>query len=106
MGGSRFDTARNCTTSAWEQSTAARGVIMLVHDLDVRVISEDSELLRHFTLDPSREYQPQRIVSSVYDAPTHPATMRRHITAFRGEGLGNHLTRGTNLNVQVVDRVL
>jgi len=35
-------------------------VIMLVHDLDVRVISEDSELLRHFTLDPSRDYQPQR----------------------------------------------
>jgi transposase InsO family protein len=34
-------------------------VIMLVHDLDVRVISEDSELLRHFTLDPSRDYQPQ-----------------------------------------------
>ena len=33
-------------------------VIMLVHDLDVRVLSEDGELLRHLTLDPSRDYQP------------------------------------------------
>jgi len=29
---------------------------MLVHDLDVRVISKDREMLRHFTLDPSRDY--------------------------------------------------
>lgn len=35
-------------------------VILLVHGLDVRVISEDGELLRHLTLDPSRDYQPQR----------------------------------------------
>lgn len=34
-------------------------VIMLVHDLDVRVISLDGELLRHLTLDPSKDYQPQ-----------------------------------------------
>lgn len=34
-------------------------VTLLVHGLDVRVISEDGELLRHFTLDPSRDYQPQ-----------------------------------------------
>ncbi len=34
-------------------------VIMLIHDLDVRVISTDGEVLRHFTLDPSRDYQPQ-----------------------------------------------
>ena len=35
-------------------------VILLVHDLDVRVLSEDGELLRRLTLDPSRDYQPQR----------------------------------------------
>jgi transposase InsO family protein len=35
-------------------------VIMLVNNLDVRVLSEDGELLRHLTLDPSRDYQPQR----------------------------------------------
>jgi transposase InsO family protein len=34
-------------------------VVMLVNGLDVRVVSEDGELLRHLTLDPSRDYQPQ-----------------------------------------------
>jgi transposase InsO family protein len=34
-------------------------VIMLVDGLDVRVLSEDGELLRRLTLDPSRDYQPQ-----------------------------------------------
>ena len=35
-------------------------VILLVKDLDVRVVSLDGELLRHLTLDPERDYQPQR----------------------------------------------
>ncbi|MGH3923874.1 MAG: IS481 family transposase [Pseudonocardiaceae bacterium] len=34
-------------------------VILLVDGLDVRVVSEQGELLRHLTLDPSRDYQPQ-----------------------------------------------
>ena len=34
-------------------------VIVLVADLDIRVVSEDGELLRELTLDPSRDYQPQ-----------------------------------------------
>jgi transposase InsO family protein len=34
-------------------------VILLVHGLDVRVVSHDGELLRRLTLDPSRDYQPQ-----------------------------------------------
>ena len=34
-------------------------VILLVHGLDVRVVSLDGEPLRHLTLDPSRDYQPQ-----------------------------------------------
>lgn len=33
-------------------------VIVLVHDLKVRVLSEDGQLLRALTLDPSRDYQP------------------------------------------------
>lgn len=33
-------------------------VIMLVCDLDVRVVSEDGVLLRHLTLDPDPDYQP------------------------------------------------
>jgi hypothetical protein len=36
-----------------------RRVILLVDQLDVRVVSEDGELLRHLTLDPGRDYQPQ-----------------------------------------------
>jgi hypothetical protein len=35
-------------------------VILLVHHLDIRVLSEDGELLRRLTLDPTRDYQPQR----------------------------------------------
>jgi hypothetical protein len=34
-------------------------VILLVDDLDVRVVSADGEVLRHLTLDPTRDYQPQ-----------------------------------------------
>jgi transposase InsO family protein len=34
-------------------------VILLVDDLDVRVVSKDGELLRHLTLDPNHDYQPQ-----------------------------------------------
>jgi transposase InsO family protein len=33
-------------------------VLVLVRDLDVRVLTEDGELLRALTLDPSRDYQP------------------------------------------------
>jgi len=36
-----------------------RRVIMLIDGLDVRVISEDGEMLRHLTLDPTRDYQPR-----------------------------------------------
>lgn len=35
-----------------------RRVLVLVCDLDIRVLSEDGELLRHLTLDPERDYQP------------------------------------------------
>ena len=33
-------------------------VLVLVADLDVRVVTEDGELLRQLTLDPTRDYQP------------------------------------------------
>jgi transposase InsO family protein len=33
-------------------------VVVLVRDLDVRVLAEDGSLLRRLTLDPSRDYQP------------------------------------------------
>ena len=58
---------------------------MLVDDLEVRVISQDGEFLRHLTLDPCRDYQPKdegRLRcpdtsghdapdTSGHDAPTH-----------------------------------
>jgi transposase InsO family protein len=34
-------------------------VVLLVADLEVRVLTEDGELLRELLLDPSRDYQPQ-----------------------------------------------
>jgi hypothetical protein len=34
-------------------------VILSIHDLDVRIVTLDGELLRHFNLDPTRDYQPQ-----------------------------------------------
>ena len=37
-----------------------RRIIILIADLDVRVITEDGELIRHFTLNPSKDYQPRR----------------------------------------------
>ncbi len=36
---------------------AGARVLLLVNDLDVRVITEDGELLRHLTLDPTKDYQ-------------------------------------------------
>ena len=32
-------------------------VIILMADLDVRVMTTEGEMLRHFTLDPSKNYQ-------------------------------------------------
>ena len=36
-----------------------RRVIMLIDRLDVRVLSDNGEMLRHLTLDPTRDYQPR-----------------------------------------------
>ena len=38
---------------------AGTRVLVLVHDLDIRVLTTDGELLRELTLNPSRDYQPQ-----------------------------------------------
>ncbi|MBV9411520.1 MAG: hypothetical protein JO148_07985 [Acidimicrobiia bacterium] len=37
---------------------AGTRVLLLVADLDVRVVTEDGELLRHLTIDPTKTYQP------------------------------------------------
>jgi hypothetical protein len=36
-----------------------RRVILLVAGREIRVLSENGELLRQLTLDPSRDYQPR-----------------------------------------------
>ena len=37
---------------------SGEGVLVLVRDLEIRVLTEDGELLRALTLDPDRDYQP------------------------------------------------
>ena len=37
---------------------AGTRVLLLVNDLDVRVVTDDGELLRHLAIDPTRSYQP------------------------------------------------
>ena len=39
---------------------AGTHIRMLIQELHIRVITEDGELLRELTLDPTRDYQPQR----------------------------------------------
>ena len=38
---------------------AGARVLLLVADLDVRIITDDGELLRHLTIDPTKDYQPR-----------------------------------------------
>jgi len=39
---------------------AGTRILLLVADLDIRIITEDGEVLRQLTLDPTRDYQPQQ----------------------------------------------
>ncbi len=39
---------------------AGTRVLLLVADLDVRILTEDGEVLRQLTLDPSKDYQRQQ----------------------------------------------
>jgi transposase InsO family protein len=38
---------------------AGTRILMLIRELDIRIITEDGELVRELTLDPHRDYQPQ-----------------------------------------------
>ena len=55
-------------------------VLVLVADLHVRVLTEDGELLREFTLDPTRDYQPHGRTSRCNDVPGQVSSMSRDIT--------------------------
>lgn len=50
-------------------------VIMLVADFDVRILTEEGEVLRHLTLDPIKNYQGHRTLRCVHDVVTHLSTM-------------------------------
>ena len=39
---------------------AGARVLLLVADRDVRIINEDGELLAEFTINPTKNYQPQK----------------------------------------------
>lgn len=58
-------------------------VILLVAGRNIRVLSEDGELLRHLTLDPNRDYQP-RGTAYFHHASRHLSTMPRDITTVPG----------------------
>ena len=38
---------------------AGTNILILAHDLDIRVLTTDGELIRELVLDPNRDYQPQ-----------------------------------------------
>ena len=38
---------------------AGTRVLLLIADLDIRILTQDGEPLQHLTLDPTRDYQPQ-----------------------------------------------
>jgi hypothetical protein len=56
---SRPDRGRHLDHIGVGHAHKGKRVILLIDGLDVRVVSHDGELLRHLTLDPSRDYQPQ-----------------------------------------------
>ena len=49
--------ARGSTTSGSGASHKGKRVLILMADLDVRVIDEDGVMIRHLELDPSVNYQ-------------------------------------------------
>jgi len=38
---------------------AGTNVLLLIHDLHIRVLTTDGRLLRELQLDPTKDYQPQ-----------------------------------------------
>jgi hypothetical protein len=38
---------------------AGTDILVLIHDLHIRVLNTDGELLRELQLDPTKDYQPQ-----------------------------------------------
>lgn len=59
-------------------------VLVLAHDLHIRVLTETGDLLRELTLDPNQDYQPQP--KTLNDVAGHLCTMSRDITMVAGAG--------------------
>jgi len=45
--------------AGWCSTRRGTRVLVLIDGLRIRVLSEDGELIRELTLDPSRDYQPR-----------------------------------------------
>ena len=45
--------------SEWARRHAGTHVLLLIHDLHIRVVTTDDQLLRELQLDPTKNYQPQ-----------------------------------------------
>ena len=54
---------------------AGTNVLILVHDLHIRITTTDGQLLRELHLDPTKDYQPTS--QTVNDVPRHMCTMSR-----------------------------
>ncbi len=52
-------TTAACTTSESADDTQETHVLVLVHDLHIRVVTNDGELITELQLDPGKDYQPQ-----------------------------------------------
>jgi hypothetical protein len=50
---------RDSTTSALGRRHRGTPIVLFVADRDVRIVTEDGELLRQLVLDPTRDYQRQ-----------------------------------------------
>jgi hypothetical protein len=62
-----------------------RRVIILMADLDFRIITEDGELLHHFTLNPAKNYRPRK---DDWSLGVRPFQKIRTITWCRGPDVG------------------
>ena len=66
---------------ASDERTGQR-VLILVADLDIRVIDEDGVMLRHLELDPSVDYQGQARISS--EGSLVPENLTHHMVEVKG----------------------
>ena len=74
-----------CRNNGAPRASTKPGVISLVADVDIRVIAtRTGELLRHLTLNPNRDYQPQNQSQKTPSAQVRTLHMSRDIKILSG----------------------